>query len=117
MGTLMFDACSFQNTSDSWGTCFDVGSISGTAILDDCTLSVASSDHVVQIDNPGLGFNFIMRNCRLSGWGGLGVWIKSVYQGSASFLNNTYYGVGCPPLFLWDDSHRALSQGNSAIER
>lgn len=117
MGTVTFNGCSFLNTSPAWGTCFDVGMISGTVLLNGCNLSVASSDHVVQIDNPGVGYSFQMQNCALSGYGGLGVWIKSIFMGAASFTDNSYLGVGYPPVFLWDDSHRATSQGNTVANR
>ena len=117
MGTVTFNGCSFLNTSAAWGTCFDVGMISGNVVLNGCSLSVASADHVVQIDNPGVGYKFQMQNCTLSGWGGLAVWIKSVFTGSASFTDSSYLGVGYPPVFLWDDTHKAINLGNTVTKR
>jgi hypothetical protein len=117
MGTVTCNSCNFENSNLSWGTCFDVGTISGTVLLNGCSLAIASTDHVVQIDNPGVGYSFQMQNCKLSGYGGLGVWIKSIFTGSASFTDNSYLGVGDPPMFLWDDSHLAVSQGNTVSSR
>jgi hypothetical protein len=114
MGTVMFSRCLLENLSTSWGTVFDVGRISGTLVITDSTLNVKSLDHVVQIANVGLGYNFLMRRCQLSGLGGLAVWIKSVFRGAAMFTDNRYVGGTVQPAFMVDDTGRAVSLRNTA---
>jgi hypothetical protein len=116
MGTFSFNRCLFENLSTSWGTALDVGRMSGTLVISDSTLRVRSLDHVVQIANVGQGYNFQMRRCRLEGEGRLGVWIKSVYGGSATLTDNVYVGGVTQPAFMVDDTGRAINLRNVAYE-
>jgi hypothetical protein len=117
MGTIAFIGCTFENVSTSWGTIFDVGRVSGRITVIDSTLTVNSTDHIVQIANEGNGFSFVMRGCKLYGMGGLSSWVKATFAGQALMTDNCYYGVGYPPRFLADDSSRVVDIRNTVCDR